>query len=488
MATTTSNGLRQRTTTLLRLPSTNSSGPTQQHTHHHHHHTPQQQHQHQQIPVLNIQLQDAAALKQDLAHCKNCFSCSHCLFKPSFHAFPVGSFLSCSLAIVGMAIQHKGWHQASPTVYKYNPEAWWYIWCFAYLASCLLVLVNLSVFVHGVALFIKQGTKGRRCFGLCGRHAARNNDNGCEQCVHRCGVCCSTSGQIFVALFGTFGIWLIYLMALAVTFGGCVNVGVSWVLNQSCGTFQTLVSTYMVLANSYLTRAKEAVLSNRAKARELLHDFQNIQDLTSLFDNSALGTVVAGLTSSEVASTLPTQFGTIQGTQGTQGMQGMQHHPVPPTTAPTTVFRFLFSGAGAVSVPSIAAIDPKAMIESGIDTLEVLNVTIARVEQQVLYYGQVGQLLAEFCYDAASLYDSVIYLSIGAFVVSISQMLIFAFHVKQFTAWSYEVELIRLLDIDVEEGEEEGGGEEDDGGGGGGEQETPAVGICSDGVELMNVT
>ena len=94
------------------------------------------------------------------------------------------------------------------------------------------------------------------------------------------------------------------------------------------------------------------------------------------------------------------------------------------------------------------------MLADGVDALNVLNQTIDAVKEQVLYYEQVSLVVTEFCFDAASLYKAVIFLSIGAFVVSVSQMLLFAFHVKQFTAWSYEIELVRVLDVDVEKNRE----------------------------------
>ena len=406
---TASNGLRQRSTQLLNRGLKRSKSTKFSDT---------------QVAILNIEVQDATNIKKDIQRCNKCFSCSHCMFNPSLHSFPKGSLLSFVIAIIGMLLQFEGWKPASHVVYKYNQDAWWLIWIFAWCGSFLLIIVQTTIFFHGIALFIYYGSNGKRyCFGLI---------SGEDQ---NCGICTSICGHVFVGIFGTLGVICVYFVSLSVTFGCLVVLGLSWVLDQSCLSFQQLVNKYIALAKEYLKKAFTLVQENTEKAKELLLEFDNIQDLTSIFDNSAIGDIVSSLASSTVSGSIETSFSTI-------------HSSSSSSSSSSRVLR-----NNVVPLPSITRIDPQAEIASGIDALDVLNKTILSVEQQILYYEQVSRVLTEFCYDAASLYSSVIYLCIGAFVVSISQFLMFASHVKQFTAWSYEVELVRLLDVEEEENE-----------------------------------
>ena len=388
-----------------------------------------------QVSVLSVDLDNANNIQTDIAHCNRCFNCSTFLFQPSFSAFPKGSVFAFGLALVGVAVQYDGLNLASGIIKKYNPTAWWYIWILSWLATALLVLVNATVLLHGVALFINKGTNNRRsCLGLLPSGTS-------------CGMCLRTTGLILVGVLGTIGIWVVYLLSLIVTFVCVLQVGISWVLEQSCGSFQTIITSYIAMAKGYLIQAATMLTSSNEQVVAFLGEFQQVKDFTTVFDNSGLGVVADAVdcfckidsNSETVTNRFHDTAGTATSTAGSMdtGVDGGND-----------LRRFL-------ALPSsIASVDPAALLADGVDALNVLNQTIDAVKEQVLYYEQVSLVVTEFCFDAASLYKAVIFLSIGAFVVSVSQMLLFAFHVKQFTAWSYEIELVRVLDVAAEKNRE----------------------------------
>ena len=411
------------------------------------------------ISVLSIDVQDADELNQEVAHCGKCYSFSKCLFgTTSIHAFPFGSGLALGCSLIGMWFQFDGWYVGSSVIHKYNPEAWFYIWIFGILAALILLIVNSTVFIYGITSFwmacsSKISTTHIICCCCCccdcnpqcgDKQRLSKRASFCDKFIHRCGSCCSITGQISISVFGAIGIWIVYLAALAVTFVSALCVGLSWLLEQSCSTFQTLVKRYIDLAKKYLARAKVVIAQNSERAKDLLREFEQIRDLTLMFQNSALGEVVKGFGATGVAQTLTQQFdggggevaaaGTASAAAGSAAAASAASSGMPGSSFPR---RFLMSN-----------IDPEAMLAQGIGALDIVNQTIVNVEHQVLYYENVGSIMTEFCFDAASLYDAVFWVTIGAFVVSVAQMIMFASHVKQYTAWSYEVDLIRALEHD----------------------------------------
>ena len=407
--------------------------------------------------ILNVESEDIAILNKELHACNRCFQCSRIMFSAA-DSFPSGSFFSLIIACIGVGMQFQGWSVADDVIYKYNPEMWYIIWLNGTIATVILIFVNVSVLGHGISLFLLSRSGGTlQCFGCCPTKVTRHATCG-DRCVNKCGSCVGVTAQILNAVVGTIGIWFVYILALGVTFVCSLVVGISWLLERSCLTFQTIIEKYVDLANKYLAKAKDIITNNADKARDLLKEFQTIKDLTSMFTESALGEIVTGLASTGATAVLTGKIesaSSVTSNIGDGGGVGSNSD---------TVYN---GGAAAADAGADAAnnydgnsgyggyggrmlfvsdIDPEAMIAQGIDTLDILNQTIVDVEKQILYYKGVGNVMTEFCFDAASLYESVIILSIGAFIVSISQMLMFAFHVKQFTAWSYEVDLIRMLE------------------------------------------
>ena len=390
------------------------------------------------IGVLNVEIEDVNELQRELNSCKCCFSCSHMMFSAA--SFPFGSFFALITACVGIGLQLDGWIVADAVIYKYNKKVWNFIWLWGIISAVVLVVVNVSIFLHGVSLFFLGYTKGEMLVCGCCSTQLHYRSGFCDRAAHKCGSCVGTVAQITVAVVGTIGIWIVYFLALGVTFICTGVVGISWLLEKSCITFQQGVQKYISLAKDYLGRARIILSLGEDKAYDLLKEFQNIRDLTSMFSDSALGEIVGGFASTG-ASTMLTQKISAAGTGSGASTASAEAMAAAAQSAPRHMGRLLFS----------SSIDPEAMLAQGISTMDILNQTIMDVEKQILYYEGVAAIMTEFCFDAASLYEAVIILSIGAFVVSVSQMLMFAFHVRQFTAWNYEVDLIRMLkDDDVE--------------------------------------
>jgi hypothetical protein len=89
-------------------------------------------------------------------------------------------------------------------------------------------------------------------------------------------------------------------------------------------------------------------------------------------------------------------------------------------------------------------IDPEELMKQGLDVMDVLNMTLIETQNQLVYYKHVSGVMSDVCYDLASLNGSIQLVLYGAVAVLIAEMIIFAYHVKGFTGWSYEIKILGL--------------------------------------------
>ena len=75
-----------------------------------------------------------------------------------------------------------------------------------------------------------------------------------------------------------------------------------------------------------------------------------------------------------------------------------------------------------------------------------MNQTIIDTEKQINYYETQLQNSINFCNDYSNIYDSLYLVSVGSVLLLIAHFIIFAVHYKYFTAWNYEVRLLKNKD------------------------------------------
>ena len=88
--------------------------------------------------------------------------------------------------------------------------------------------------------------------------------------------------------------------------------------------------------------------------------------------------------------------------------------------------------------------DPEELMQQGLDVMVVLNMTLIETQNQLVYYKHVSAVMSDVCFDLASLNGSIQLVLYGAIAVLIAEMIVFAYHVKGFTGWSYEIKILGL--------------------------------------------
>ena len=89
-------------------------------------------------------------------------------------------------------------------------------------------------------------------------------------------------------------------------------------------------------------------------------------------------------------------------------------------------------------------VDPEELMKQGLDVMDVLNMTLIETQNQLVYYKHVSAVMSDVCFDLASLNRSIQLVLYGAIAVLIAEMIVFAYHVKGFTGWSYEIKILGL--------------------------------------------
>ena len=131
---------------------------------------------------------------------------------------------------------------------------------------------------------------------------------------------------------------------------------------------------------------------------------------------------------------------TIHAVLGAVFLQSVQEIALQPTA--TLPPRFLMAAGGADG--GTGGADPEELMEQGLDVMVVLNMTLIETQKQLVYYKHVSGVMSEVCYDLASLNRSIQLVLYGAIAVLIAEMIVFAYHVKGFTGWSYEIKILGL--------------------------------------------
>ena len=96
----------------------------------------------------------------------------------------------------------------------------------------------------------------------------------------------------------------------------------------------------------------------------------------------------------------------------------------------------------------LTVFNPTESIAEGKSVIWTLNQTIIDTEKQINYYETQLHNSINFCNDYSNIYDSLYMVSIGTVLLLVAHFIIFAVHNKYFTAWNYEMRLLKNKDYD----------------------------------------
>jgi len=319
-----------------------------------------------------------------------------------------------------------------------------------------------------------------------------------EQAIRNpCARVCCWCFQALWGIIGTVFIWIIYFLSAAIAFPASILFMLTWLLDILCKPFEEKSKEYITLAEGYLEKGTKAIRESSETARALLKQFRGFKDMTKMFNEGGLGSAMGAVnsvisgggdmdtgaasqaagaaagkaTSSSgggggAASVVSSNLGTPDSYKPTNnfdrggrrlvvewiGIAATQQllattssfllasqPPTPPIPTLIISHRNLFVGGGGTG-----GVDPELLIEQGIDVMEVLNMTLVDTAAQLKYYKHVAGTVSEVCYDLLSLNSAILLILYGAVAVFIAEMITFAYHIKGFAGWSYEIQVMAL--------------------------------------------
>jgi len=182
---------------------------------------------------------------------------------------------------------------------------------------------------------------------------------------------------------------------------------VSFVMKETCSMYETLIGEYVQKAEAYIQSAKTLLGQTNNMTMRVLSQYNEMMALQQSYQNTAF-----------------------------KQMEKVN-------MGPSLVDERSFGKERFERYLSSSSFDPVSAIESGQDTLTVLNQTIANVEGQLVVYKNHLAETVVFCNDYGGLYTYLFEITIAAGLFLVAHFILYARHQKNFTVWFYEEKYFR---------------------------------------------
>ncbi len=335
------------------------------------------------------------------------------LFDSTVGNFPAGAAIALIITFAGTAMILNGIGTCSIVLSEYRSNLNHFsTYLFTFLG--LLNLLHLFVFLHGVSVGCLETSReqfhSKEIGCYCGK--CKDRYSTCGRVCRKIQQCNRVSCQVFWGICGTIMIFCYYLLALGFFTVSTLSTFFSYVLTQTCHSYETLVDKNIDQTKAYLNQAKGYIGKAGNATQHILYQYSR---LVALQDMALQGNPLEQMNRIET----PKYFETPQ-TNGDWGRKLSGSEPY----------------------------DPMASLTKGRTVLATLNDTIYHTEQRLDRYEVYFQETVRFCTDYAKLYDNLYMVSIGSLLLLISHYIIFAVHYKYFTVWNYEARLLKNEDYD----------------------------------------
>ena len=328
------------------------------------------------------------------------------LYDTSVGNFPLGATVGLILTIISTIMISINLSSCENILLKYNSNLS-EISSYLYILLFSLIILDTAVFSHGLSVGILE-TK---------RELFINKEIGCFCCK-----CCKTKKckkiqkcnqltcQVIWGILGTGFIFLFYLFTIGLSTISSISAMFSYLLLKTCNLYSEFIYSTINKAYKYLNQAKQYIGKADNVTTQFLYEYNKFIDLQERFKNSAMN-----------------QINTIE--TNTYISEKQKWSPIE--------YRY---------ERKLTVFNPTESIAEGKSVIWTLNQTIIDTEKQINYYETQLQNSINFCNDYSNIYDSLYLVSVGSVLLLIAHFIIFAVHYKYFTAWNYEVRLLKNKD------------------------------------------
>lgn len=260
-----------------------------------------------------------------------------------------------------------------------------------------LLLVHVGVFMHSVAVSALETS----------REVCHSTTIGCECCPSTCQKISRKTCNAIWAIVGTTAMFFQYAGCIAFFSLSSTSTLVSFVMKETCVMYETLIEEYIQKAENYILSAKTLLGQTNNMTMQVLSQYNEMMALQQSYQNTAF-----------------------------KQMEKVR-------MGPSLVEERSFGNERFPERYLSSSFNPVSAIESGQDTLAVLNQTIANVEGQLdVYKNHLSQTVV-FCNDYGGLYTYLFEITIAAGLFLVAHFILYARHQKNFTVWFYEEKYFR---------------------------------------------
>lgn len=371
---------------------------------------------------------------------KKCLKTTSFLYDVTLDNIPFGAIIGLVITVIACFNISYGLQGCQNILMKYNTNMGSYLSYFVATLSSYLA-IHSGVLLHGVSVCSLESSrecchkKEAGCYYCCCKD--KNSKTGKKCRVYQS--CAQIGCQLFWGVFGTVAMTGLYLSSIAMLVFSSISTIVSYILDKSCYLYTQKLNLLVNKTNLYLVQAKQQLVNADSTAVNILAQYNSFVDLKQDFENSAMGQVTN-------ISNPPYMEPMDDGTKTQFWAPEKYHHDC------DNMGRRL----------SESVFNPTVEIAKGRSVIDTLNASIAETEMQYQYYQTQAKVAETACYDLAGIYDSLYLILIGVLLLLISSYIMFAVHYKYFSAWNYEMQLIKKEKNNDEEKKEKHSGFESD--------------------------
>tara|TARA_A100000164_G_C21913327_1_gene776870 strand:- start:618 stop:1808 length:1191 start_codon:yes stop_codon:yes gene_type:complete len=340
---------------------------------------------------------------------KKWFNCLFFIYDVSLDNFPFASSIGLFITVTATVIISTALNSCNEFLLKYDCTMSNYLSYHIY-GLLTFILIHIAVFCHGLSVCILESS--REC---CLADKVGCSKSSCCKCIESCA---QISCQVIWGVIGTLMLWILYFISILLIILSSLSTLTSYIFKESCYIFTEKINLLVNESTVYLNKAKLYLHKSDNITRSFLLQYNKFKSIQELYLNSGMN---------EISNYQNTIY------DKKQEEESMMWERNEFNERNNYNMRKLYSNT----------FDPSTELEKGRSFISVFNETIIKTESKINYYTNEAKYIEEFCYDYSNLYDNLYLISLGIVLILISQYIMYAAHYKYFTAWNYEIKLIK---------------------------------------------
>ena len=342
---------------------------------------------------------------------KKWFNCLFFIYDVSLDNFPFASSIGLFITVTATVIISTALNSFNNFLLKYNYEMSNYLSYHIY-GLLTFILIHFAVFCHGLSVCVLESS--RECC-LSDKVGCVKSNSKCCMCIESCA---QITCQVIWGVIGTLMLWILYFISISLIIVSSLSTLTSYIFKESCYIFTKKIDLLVNESTIYLNKARLYLHKSDNLTKSFLLQYNKFISIQDMYKNTGM-------------NELSNHQNTIYNKKNDDESMMWERRNFNERSRYN--MRKLYSNT----------FDPNEELAKGRNFISVFNETIIKTESHISYYTDQARYIEDFCYDYSNLYNNLYLILIGIILILISQYIMYAAHYKYFTAWNYELKLIK---------------------------------------------